>query len=142
MYPIIWLAALAVLLVLEAVTVALVCIWFAAGAFAALIASLCGAALWLQIVLFFAVSAASLLALRPITRKYLRPRIVPTNMDAVIGQTGRVIETVDNAQTRGQVKLDTMQWSARSTDGTVIEAGTFVIVDKIEGAKLFVSPKN
>ena len=55
MYLIIWLAAMVVFLIVESQSVTMVSLWFAAGALAALIAELCGAELWLQIVLFFAV---------------------------------------------------------------------------------------
>ena len=40
----------------------------------------------------------------------------------------------------GQIKVDGMEWTARSTSGAMIEAGTKVRVDKIEGVKVFVSP--
>ena len=63
---IIWLALLIVFAITEGVTVALVSIWFMGGALAALIAALCGAELWVQVVLFFAVSILLLLCLRPL----------------------------------------------------------------------------
>ena len=56
LFTILWLALLIAFLVVEASTVTLISLWFAAGALAALIASLLHAPLWLQAVLFFAVS--------------------------------------------------------------------------------------
>ena len=58
----IWLGAVVAFGVLEAATAALVSIWFVGGAAVALLASFLGAALWLQIALFLAVSAAALAA--------------------------------------------------------------------------------
>ena len=52
----IWLGAVVAFGVLEAATAALVSIWFVGGAAVALLASFLGAALWLQIALFLAVS--------------------------------------------------------------------------------------
>ena len=53
-------------LIAEASTVSMTTLWFAIGALAALIASAAGGELWLQIVLFLAVSALLLELLRPI----------------------------------------------------------------------------
>ncbi len=135
-----WLILMIVFLAMEASTVTLVSVWFAAGALAALAAAMCGAQLWLQLVLFFGVSGILLAALRPLARKYFKPRITKTNVDAVVGTQGYVTQDIDNISARGQVKLGAMEWSARSSDGTVIPKGTLVSVDKIEGVKAFVTP--
>lgn len=140
MEAIIWLGIMVVFLFMEANTVSLVSIWFAAGSLAALIASLFGAQLWLQITLFLVVSAASLACMRPLVRKYIKPRIVPTNTDALLQSQGYVTEDIDNLAAHGQVKLGAMEWTARSTNGNPIPQGTLVKVDKIEGVKAFVTP--
>jgi len=137
---IIWLVLLVIFLIAEASTVTLVSLWFAAGALAALFTGLLGGALWLQVLLFLAVSVLSLIALRPAFRKYIRPRLTATNVDSVIGSTGLVTVSVDNVSAVGQVKLGAMEWTARSTSGTPIPEGTLVKVDRIEGVKVFVSP--
>ena len=139
MYLVIWLVLMIVFLFIESQGVNMVSLWFAAGALGALIAHLCGAELWLQIVIFFVLSVALLASLRPIARKYFTPKIVKTNVDSVIGQTGLVTADIDNVTAQGQVKLGAMEWSARSTSGEAIKAGTLVKVDKIEGVKAFVS---
>ena len=54
---VIWIAAIVVFGIVEAVTVGLVSIWFVLGAVAGLLAAVLGAALWVQIVLFFVVQA-------------------------------------------------------------------------------------
>ena len=84
-------------LVLEGGTVAMVSLWFAIGAAAALALSLLGA-------------------------------------------QGLVTEPIDNVSYQGQVKLGAMTWTARSTSGAPISAGTQVTVDRVEGVKVFVSP--
>ena len=136
----IWFALMLIFLSAEASTINLVTAWFALGSLAAMIANFCGAELWLQGVLFFVVSAGLLALLRPITKKYLAPKIVKTNADALIGTTGRVLEPIDNTQELGRVKLGGMEWSARSTSNEPIKVGTVIRVDKIQGNKVFVSP--
>lgn len=137
---IIWLVLMVAFLTAEASTVTLVSLWFAAGALAAMILSLLGAALWLQITAFLAVSIALLLLLRPMVRKYLTPRLTKTNVDSVVGSTGLVTAAIDNVCAAGQVKLGAMYWTARSTSGAPISEGTLVRVDRIEGVKVFVTP--
>ena len=82
----------------------------------------------------------SWISLRPLARKYFTPKITRTNVDGVLGTTGLVTVPIDNISAAGQVKLGAMEWTARSTSGQPIEAGTLVKVDKIEGVKAFVSP--
>jgi len=135
-----WLGAMIVFLMIEASTVVLVSSWFAVGALAALIASLLSAPFWLQIVIFFVVSAVLLACLRPLVRKYIKPKIVRTNVDSLIGSKGYITDDIDNIAAVGQVKLGGMEWSARSTSGEPIPKGTLVKVDKIEGVRVFVTP--
>ena len=140
MDAIIWRLIVIALLMVEASTVTLVSLWFAAGALAALIAGLFSAPLWLQLTLFVVVSTVTLACLRPIVRKYLRPRMTKTNVDSVIGTQGYVTADVDNLSATGSVKLGGMEWTARSASGEPIPAGTLVQVDRIEGVKAFVTP--
>ena len=135
-----WLALLVVFLVLEASTVTMVSLWFAAGALAAMIVSLFHGAVWLQWVAFLSVSGVLLALLRPLVRKHFTPRLTRTNVDSVIGSTGLVTVTIENVSATGQVKLNGMEWTARSTSGEPIPEGTVVRVDKIEGVKAFVTP--
>ncbi len=139
MDSIVWLILLVAFMIMEAATVTVVSIWFAAGALASLIASLCGAQMWLQITVFLLVSAVCLAALRPVVSKLIKPRIARTNVDAILDSQGYVTEDIDNLSAHGQVKLGAMEWTARSSDGTVIPKGALVKVDKIEGVKAFVS---
>ena len=118
----------------------LVSIWFAAGSLIAMFAAMLSAPVWLQILLFLAVSAALLAAMWPITRKFLTPKLQKTNVDSIVGSQGRVTAAIDNVAAEGQVKLGPMVWTARSTSGELIPVGTLVTVDRIEGVKVFVSP--
>ena len=137
---IVWLVLMVVFLAAEASTVSMVSLWFAAGALIALLTALAGGPAWLQTLLFLAVSAGLLLALRPLVKKYLSPKLTATNVDSVVGSTGRVTAAIDNVSAVGQVKLGAREWTARSTSGQPIPAGTLVKVDRIEGVKAFVSP--
>ena len=137
----IWLGLMVVFLITEAVcAIHLVSIWFAAGAFVAMIAAALGAKLWLQVTLFLLVSGALLALLWPMVKKFLRPNLKKTNLDSIIGTSGLVTATIDNLAATGQVKLNGMEWTARSTSGKIIDPNTEVKVDRIEGVKVFVTP--
>lgn len=140
MAAIIWLVLMVVFLMMEASSVSMVSLWFGAGALAALITALLGGVVWVQIVVFLAVSGLLLACLRPLARKYFTPRLTRTNVDSVLGATGLVTVAIDNVSACGQVKLGAMEWTARSSQGETIPKGTLVQVDRIEGVKAFVSP--
>ena len=135
----IWLALAIIFLIVEGFGVSLVSIWFAVGAFAAVAVHLLGGELWLQILVFLVVSGLTLACLRPLFRKFIKPKMVATNADAVIGTTGVVTEDIDNLTPQGQVKLGGMYWTARSTEGLRISTGSQITVDKIEGVKVYVT---
>lgn len=140
MDAIVWLALMVVFLMIEGGTVAMVSLWFGAGALASLIVALIGAEVWLQILVFFTVSIVLLASLRPLARKYFTPKLTRTNVDSVIGRTGTVTTAIDNVTGQGRIKLASMEWTARSSSGEPISAGTLIRVDRIEGVKAFVSP--
>ena len=133
-----WLVLLILLIVVEAVTAQMVTIWFAAGAAAALVAELLNAQVWLQWVVFIAVSASALIATRPLVRKLTKTRVQPTNADRCIGQTAVVMQEIDNVAGKGQVYVNGVTWTARSADGSVIGKDEKVTVEKIDGVKLIV----
>ena len=133
-----WLALFVVFLIVEAGTVALVSIWFALGALAALLACVLGAEMWLQITVFLVVSLVLLAVLWKRVRNKLTT--TKTNVDSVIGAEGYVTEAIDNLSYTGRVKLGGITWAARSTSGAGIPVGTLVKVERIEGVKVFVSP--
>ena len=138
---IIWVGLMVFFLIVEAACpVHLVSIWFALGALAAGIAAWLGGAVWLQVTLFVIVSAVLLASLWPLVRKCLNPRLTATNLDSILGSIGLVTAAIDNIAAVGQVKLGAMEWSARSTTGDPIPAGTKIRVDRIEGVKVFVTP--
>ena len=141
MTTIIWIAAIIIFGVVEAVTAGLVSIWFVIGGVGGLIVSILGGQIWLQVVVFFLVSIAALFATRPLVRKFSTARATATNADRVLGSVGRVTETIDNTIPTGEVYVDGKRWSARSETGAVIKPETLVRITRMEGVRLFVEKK-
>ena len=133
-----WIMLIVALVVIEAVTVQLVTIWFAVGAVGGLIASAFNLDIWLQVLIFVAVSAITLLATRPLVKRFTKTNKEPTNADRFIGQTAVVSEAIDNIHGKGAVTVGGIEWTARTSDGKTVEKNALVTVEKIEGAKLIV----
>ena len=140
MEAIIWLALMVVFLIAEALTVSMVSLWFAAGAVVALLLSLLNLQIWVQVTVFFVVSIVLLACMRPMFRRHVAPKLTPTNVDAIVGTRAVVTAEIDNVCAAGQVKVNGMEWSARSTTGEIIPEGTLIRVERIEGVKAFVTP--
>ena len=138
MSTIIWIVAIVIFGVAEAVTAGLTSIWFVLGGVAALIAAICNGPVWLQIALFFVVSIATLAATRPLVARLMKKDIKPTNADRVLGGSARVTERIDNDVLTGAVYIDGKTWSARSSTGEIIEPDAMVRVVRMEGVKLYV----
>ena len=140
MNAMIWLILFVVLVVFEIATMGLTTIWFAAGSLVAFFASLFHVTWWLQFILFIVVSLIMLIFTRPFAVRYINKHTQKTNIDSIIGQTGRVIAQIDNAQASGYVVVNGIEWAARSADAGVIDVDTMVTVKAIEGVKVIVEP--
>jgi len=134
----IWTGLLVVFVIGEALTVGLTSIWFAAGSLIALVCALLGANLWIQIVAFIVATILSLIAFRPLCKKYINGKVEPTNADRNIGAEVLVTEAIHNLQATGAVRIGGITWSARSESDALIPVGTLVRIVRIEGAKVYV----
>lgn len=136
-----WLAVFVLLIVIELATMGLTTIWFAGGTVAGFIASMLGANVVIQAVVFFVVSIVLLIFTRPFAVRYINSNKTKTNIDGLIGQEALVLEEINNIRETGCARLEGKEWTARSVDDTVIPADTIVIVERIEGVKLIVKTK-
>ena len=133
-----WIVAAVLFLIVEAATVGLASIWFALGALAALVCALLKGPLWLQILWFFVISVVTLLATRPLAKRYVNGRRQATNADRCIGAVAVVTQQVENIAGTGAVQLDGKFWTARSATGEGFPVGARVTVTEIQGVKLLV----
>lgn len=142
MEPIIWLGILAVLLVIEGLTTVLTTIWFAGGALAAAIAAGVGMGIVPQLLLFFCVSLVLLIFTRPAAMKLMNKNTEKTNVDSLLGKTAVVIQEINDLAQTGQVRINDIEWMARTSDDSArIPVGTVVVIRAVRGVKLIVEPK-
>lgn len=143
MYAIFWLGAFGVLLLIEILTLGLTTIWFAVGALAAFLLTLVNAPLALQIIVFVVVSMVMLIFTRPIMTKYLNKKTTKTNAESLVGRRTRVLIPVNNLKSEGQVMVNGMEWTARSTkDEVTFQKDEMVHIVGISGVKLIVEKEN
>lgn len=134
-----WLVAFIVLIIIEAVTLNLTTIWFAAGAAVAYICALLGIGFAGQFTVFVIVSLVLLFFTKPVAQKYATKHFVKTNAEELIGQTAKTTSVINNAEGYGSAIINGQEWTAVSSDDSVIiEKGTQVIVKEIRGVKLIV----
>ena len=134
----IWFALVFVFLIIEAMSLNLVTIWFAFGSLCAFISTYFTDNIVIQLVVFVVTTSLSLIFTKPLLEKYLKIGKVKTNVDRIIGQTGLVTSTIKKHEA-GRVKVDGKSWMAVSEK--MIKEGTEVEILEIEGAKLIVRKK-
>ena len=136
---IIWLALFVAMLAVEALGPALVSVWFAFGAIVALIVSFIpGVAWWVEVVIFVVISLATLLALRPVLRRYFKRNNYNTNIDSFTGKRGYVIEDIEYLKP-GAVKIGDVSWTAIPVDKDAkILENEIIEVVAVNGNKLIV----
>lgn len=132
-----WTIVLVISVIVEAITVDLVSIWFGLGAVAALISDALGINQTMQVVLFAVISIICIIVTRPLAKKYLRGNTIKTNLDRVIGKHCLVTETI-TPDNKGEVKVMGNLWHATSLNNVKIEAGEYAEVVSIEGAHVVV----
>ena len=136
----VWLGLIVAFIAVEAATVNLMSIWFIGGSVAGLVCAILGAPTLLQFAVFILVSALLLALLRPLLKKYLRVKPSRTNADRLLGQEALVTEDIDNLRETGAIRINGVLWTAKSADDTQIPIGTRVVIERIEGAKVYVKP--
>lgn len=134
-----WLIGGAVLVFLEVITLQLVSVWFAVGAFAAALMDALHFSLSVQIYVFIGVSFVLLLVVKLLAKRFLKSMDVKTNVDSLIGKSAIVTKTIDNRRGFGLLKVNGQEWTAASEDDmVVIPEGSEVTILRVSGVKLIV----
>jgi membrane protein implicated in regulation of membrane protease activity len=136
---VLWLIAAVLLAIGEVLTPGLFFLGpVALAAVGAAIAAGLGGGIVLQLIVFIAVSLASLAFLRPVARRHIHmPALTRTGTAALVGKKAVVLQRVD--ANGGRVRIGGEEWSARAFfEGQTLEPGARVEVAQIEGATALV----
>ena len=137
----VWLIVAAVFFIVEIFSITFVFLCFSLGCVvSAICASLGVESLWQQILIFSIVTFISFFTVRPLMKKYAfrKSSKVKTNNDALEGQRGRVVETIDFSKNTGRVFVYGDDWKAVSEDNQVILENEVIEVVKVDSSILIV----
>jgi len=134
----IWIIVGVIALIIDLVSGTMFMLWVGGGCFiGAAVAALLPGIAWAPWAAF-AVSTALLLYLgRPLARRFQQQSLTPSNVDAIVGQEGIVLETIDPVSNTGRIRIGSDEWRARSDEH--ISAGERVCVLGVEGATAVVT---
>ena len=135
----VWLGIAVISFIAEALTAAVVSIWFAAGAVVALILSLIPEVpFWVEIIVFVVVSVACFIAVRPLMTRYMKKRVIKSNVDALVGKRGVVLRACDDLNA-GEITINGVTWTAApALEGLSFSEGEIAEVAAVEGNKLLI----
>lgn len=145
-FSLLWLVVLIVAIILEIRTSDVVAVWFMPAAAVAFLLTFFGGKdeannFAIQLFAFAIVSLVSFVIFKiSFNKKIKRLKKGKTNITSLIGERCLVIEDISNINAKGLVNLKGSLWSAFSVDEhDYIEAGTVVVVERVEGVKLICS---
>ena len=134
----IWLAAAVIFLIIELTTPSLLFICFVVGA---VVAGIYGyfspEQYYWQIGIFLLVSILLIPPTRVLAKRLSKSSTQKSNVDALIGKTGKVTKTID-PDNGGQVQIGGEVWIAGADKK--IDSGARVKVISVSGARLLVEP--
>ncbi|MBN1924833.1 MAG: LytTR family transcriptional regulator DNA-binding domain-containing protein [Prolixibacteraceae bacterium] len=110
------------------------------GCLLAMTGALFNLPLWFCAILFIAGFFVGITMLKPLLNRMEKLNEVKTNVDGLIGRTGKVIERIDQDSGYGRVMVDGDDWKAVSYSHDSIEKGTIVEIVAIESIVITVRP--
>lgn len=134
----IWLIAGVVALLFDLLAGTLFMLWVGGGCFvAALVAWLVPGIVWAPWAAFVVTTGVLLYLGRPLAARFQQKRLVPSNVDAMVGREAIVLETIDPVENTGRVRVESDEWRARADER--IEVGERVCILGVEGATVLVT---
>ena len=136
----IWLIIAGVCFIIEMMTVGFLMFWFGIGALLTMITSfIFPENIVLQTSVFVLSSTLLIFLTKPLANKLQKSdKKVATNAFSIIGKKGLVIQDINETHGVGQIKVAGEVWSAKTSDGSIIEKGTQIEVIQIDGVKAVV----
>ncbi len=138
--PWLWILIFAVTIVLELITVDLLCIWFSLGAILAFILDALGVPFGFQAAVFLIVSVTLIFTVGKWARDSLKGKNT-TNVDALVGKDIIILKDTSHRNI-GEGKINGIIWSTICINEETILEGNEATIVEISGNKLYVKSKN
>ena len=97
---------------------------------------------WFNVILFIAGFFVGISMLKPLLKRLDKTNNIKTNVDGLIGRTGKVIEKIDIVAGTGRVHVDGDDWKAISNDNQPIDVGVIVEIIALESIVVTVRSLN
>lgn len=135
----IWLAVVAICVVIELITTSLTTIWFAFSGVLMIFLSKTQLALQWQVLIFLGISFILLFVTRPLIMKKIKTH--KTNVNALEGQEVLVVKAISKFQ-KGEAKTKNgVIWTCVAEEEDEISEGATGIVTKVDGNTLIIKAK-
>ncbi len=134
---VVWIAVIAIGIIVEAQTSELVSIWFAISGAVAIVCAIAQLSIPIQIAVFSILTLLLVIGTRPLVKKLTKNTEVKTNADKLVGMVGVITKSVEPGE-RGSVKVEYQEWTAVSKNNQAFLEGTKVVISEIIGNKLVV----
>lgn len=131
---IIWAILVAVTLLVEFFTTDFFAVCFAVGGIVALILAACGLNLYFQIPFFIVITLLAIIFARPLLKKLVIKKTIPTNLDQNFGKQAKLLaDVVDGTSS---IKINDVVWTA--VCDAPLKKGDLVTIESAEGNKIIV----
>ena len=134
---VVWIAVIAIGIIVEAQTSELVSIWFAISGAVAIVCAIAGLSIPIQVAVFSTLTLLLVICTRPLVKKFTKNTEVKTNADKLVGMIGVITKDVKDGE-RGSVKVEYQEWTAIAKNNQTFSEGTKVVISEIIGNKLVV----
>ncbi|MDQ7053981.1 MAG: NfeD family protein [candidate division KSB1 bacterium] len=133
-----WIILAVFLAIVEVFTPGFVVMCFSVGALLAALVAGAGLGTSWQVVGFAVGTFLAFISVRPLFQKWAQTaeERTATNVDRLIGQKATVLQ--DTNEDSGLVKVGGEEWPARAADGQKHSAGDKVVIERVEGNRLYV----
>ena len=132
---VLWAVLVAVTLLAEFFTTDFCAACFSLGGLVALILAACGVSLYWQIPFFIVVSLLAIVFARPLLKKWLIKKTIPTNLDQYFGKQVKLLSDVVDGQS--QIKINDVIWTA-VCEPADLKKDNLVVIERAEGNKIIV----
>lgn len=134
----IWMIFAALFFIAEIFTMGFFILWFGIGAAVAGVFGILGFNAGWQWGSFVVVSGVLFASTRRLAERLTKKQPPGIGADRFIGKVGVVLESVDNVNNTGQVRIDKDKWRADSDSDEVLPVGKRVKVVGLDGTHLVV----
>ena len=134
----VWMVLSAIFLIGEIFTAGFFLIFLSVGAAAAGILALLDVSRVGQFIVFIVVSGILFVFGRRFADRVTEKQPPGIGADRFIDQEGIVLETIDNSNNTGSVRIGQDEWRAISASGEILQEGTRIKVTQIDGTRAMV----